>query len=63
MRVTLELHGRQPVTGLIEADRGEPRPFAGWLALLAVLEQLVDADSSEAAAGGLGGDLDPGGDP
>ena len=62
MRVTLELQGRQPVTGVIEAAGSEPRPFTGWLALLAVLEQLVEGEGSEAAANGLGGELDPGGE-
>ena len=63
MRVTLELRGRQPVAGVIEAEGGRPQAFTGWLALLAVLEQLVEGEGSEAPADGLGGELDAGGAP
>ncbi len=61
MEVRLEIRAGQPVTGRVHATWCEPVPFTGWLALLVVLEQLVGAGGSQPAAGGLGGQLHPGG--
>ena len=55
MEVRLEIYGGQPVTGWVHAAGGEPVRFTGWLALLAVLERLVDAGGSPRPTGGLGG--------
>ena len=59
VEVRLEISGGRPVTGRVQVAEGEPVPFTGWLALLAVLERLVDG--SQAAAGGVGGQLGAGG--
>lgn len=62
MYLRLEVEGRRPVTGRVHVAGAEPLAFTGWLALLALLERLVEADESEAAADGLGGELDAGGE-
>ena len=58
---TLRLRGRQPVTGMIEAEGGRAAGVHWLVALLALLERLVEGDGSEAPADGLGGEFDAGG--
>lgn len=62
MDLRLEVEGRGPVTGQVHVAGSEPLAFTGWLALLALLERLVEGEDSEAAADGLGGQLDAGGE-
>ena len=62
MDLRLEVDGRHPVTGHVHVEGAEPLAFTGWLALLALLERLVEGDGSEAPADGLGGEFDAGGE-
>ena len=41
--VDVEL-GRDPISGAIQADDGEQRPFVGWLGLISAIEALIAAD-------------------
>ncbi len=62
MDLRLEVDGCRPVTGHVHVEGAEPLAFTGWLALLALLEQLVEVEASDAVADGLGGEFDPGGE-
>lgn len=57
MRIWIEIEQRRPLVGQVRRERGEPAPFAGWLALLGILERVVE-DGLEPPAHRLGGELD-----
>jgi hypothetical protein len=49
MRLTLEVDspGLAPPRGTLQADAGEPRSFAGWLELMALLDETLSLSSSD----------------
>lgn len=51
----------EPPCGEVVPERGTPVSFVGWLGLLRCLSDLVESARREVAAGGLDGELDPGG--
>lgn len=51
-----------PPTGRLWVCGGTPARFVGWLALLGLLERLVEERALEAAADSLGGQLAAGGE-
>jgi hypothetical protein len=50
-----------PPCGEIVPEGGPPVGFVGWLGLLGCLSSLVESARGEIPAGGLAGELDPGG--
>jgi hypothetical protein len=61
VEIRIEFLELSPVAGRVGAGDRAPDHFAGWLALLALLERLVDEELAS-AADGLGGELYPGGE-
>ncbi len=43
MRLTLEVDSPKsaPPRGTLQADAGKPRPFAGWLELMTLLDEIL----------------------
>jgi hypothetical protein len=56
MEIRIELLQLQPLAGRVRAGGGAPDHFGGWLALLALLERVVQ-DELASPADGLGGEL------
>jgi hypothetical protein len=45
VRLDLELASdADPIQGVVRAPDAEPRPFTGWLALIAALDEMRGAD-------------------
>jgi hypothetical protein len=44
MRLTLEVDspGPAPLRGTLQAETGQPRPFAGWLELMTLLDETLN---------------------
>lgn len=61
MEIRIELLQLRPLAGRVRAGARAPDDFAGWLALLALLERLVE-DELASPADGLGGELYPRGE-
>jgi hypothetical protein len=51
----------EPPCGEILSQGAGPVSFVGWLELLRCLSDFVESARGELAAGGLDGELDPGG--
>jgi hypothetical protein len=47
MRIVLEVDSSLPLQGRVVADGAAARPFAGWLGLMELLRQLLDATHTE----------------
>lgn len=62
VEIRIEVEERRPLAGRLSVRGGPPVRFVGWLALLGLLERLVEERVLEAAADGLGGELDAGGE-
>lgn len=61
MLITIRVDGFRPPSGEVGADEHESVPFAGWLQLLGLLDQLLlSAAGSLGPALRLRGQLDPG---
>jgi hypothetical protein len=58
VEITIDVDERRPLAGRVWVRGGAPAGFAGWLALLALLERLVEEDGLASAADGLGRELD-----
>ena len=51
MLITIWIEKKEPIAGTVSAEGHHPRPFEGWLELLAAVSELV------AAAAGRSGSL------
>jgi hypothetical protein len=63
MRIEIELAPGPPPSGVVAVEHGPARPFTGWLELLRLLGDAVEAQPPPGLAGGDGGEVAPGGDP
>ena len=62
MRIEISVEPGPPPSGVVTVDGGPARAFDGWLGLLRLLADALDAQPPAGAAGGLGGELAPRGD-
>jgi hypothetical protein len=49
LNVELEVSERNPPAGWVRADGGTRRPFGGWLELLAMLQNALEAEAADDA--------------
>src|SRR6185312_7259693 len=63
MRIEIDVEPGPPPSGVVSVDGGGGRRFDGWLGLLRLLAGALDPQAPAGAAGGLGGEVAPRGDP
>lgn len=63
MRIAIEVEPGPPPSGVVAVDGAGGRHFESWLGLLRLLADALDPQAPPRAAGGLGGEVAPRGDP
>ena len=61
VEIRIDVQERLPLAGRVRVDGRAPARFEGWLALLAILDRVVEAGLAS-AADGFGGEFDAGGE-